>query len=320
MAVAAALKDAQAVTTNTTPYTTASVSFVSGRRYLLFIMSGGSIPSSVTGGGTWTRLTNGTSTSAAVASHVYEMICTSSSTTTVSIAYGANDTGQGWVLLEITGDDTGASLVAGNTVTGAGTSLASTGLISPSPAATSLVIALEAFNTNEAQTVAGGTEMASTDLGFNTPTRRIVIGTRTGSDTITFSSATNDTRRITVVSVPIVVTVVNGTATPSVVAGTGSVPAPTAKGDGKTEGPIVVTTLVSGKDSTDTTTYGTGSFAPKADVFLVLSIAWNKSSGSGDPSVSSVAGLTWQKVTSDVTTEIFGAGIWVAKVPTGAPP
>jgi hypothetical protein len=113
---------------------------------------------------------------------------------------------------------------------------------------------------------------------------------------------------------------VSGTASPAAVAGVGAVPAPTAKGDGTSLGLITVSTLSSGKDSSDTTTYGTGSFQPKANALLVVSIAWNKASGAGDPTVSSVAGLTYQKVTSDVTTEIFGAGIWVARTSTGAPP
>jgi hypothetical protein len=113
---------------------------------------------------------------------------------------------------------------------------------------------------------------------------------------------------------------VNGTASPSVVARTGAVPAPTAKGDGTTVGPIIVTELTEGKDSTDLSTYTTAQISPKASALLVLSISWSASSGAGDPTVTSPVSLTWQKVTSDVTTEIFGAGIWVARTASGAPP
>jgi hypothetical protein len=112
---------------------------------------------------------------------------------------------------------------------------------------------------------------------------------------------------------------VAGTASPSVVAGVGAVPAPTAKGDGTFGGPIVVTELTEGKDSLDSVGWATALIAPKANSLIILSLAWSSSNTATDPTVSGGT-VTWLPVISFATSNIEAAGIWVARTASGAPP
>ena len=179
--------------TDATSYVTASVTFTSGRSIALVISTSKGttpdLPSSITGGPTFTQITGGTVVYAAGVRRITLYHAIGDGTTgALTLNFSATQTGCAWIINDVTGDNTGSPSVqtpSTNTGTGTAVDAGTLGAFSDANNGTFMICGINANVTLSAD--AGWTNTGTTVHA--SPNNRIRFAWRADNDTTPTATA-----------------------------------------------------------------------------------------------------------------------------------